>query len=112
MRPIPELAGRALYAAFACAVLSTGCGGMGSGAARAQEAAQELNVNARFGRMELVVERVAAKEREEFLTHHRGWGGGIRVADSELSGFHMTGDTDAEVSVRVAWYRPDEGDLR
>jgi hypothetical protein len=84
---------------------------MSSSAARAQEAAQELNLNARFGRLELVMERVAAKEREQFLQTHRTWGGGIRVADSELSGFHMTSDSDAEVSVKVAWYRPDEGDL-
>jgi hypothetical protein len=84
---------------------------MQSSAGRAQEAAQELNLNVRFGRTELVMERIAAKERERYLEHHKGWGGAIRVADSELGGLHMTSDHDAEVSVRVAWYRPEEQDL-
>jgi hypothetical protein len=84
---------------------------MQSSASRAQEAAQEFNLNTRFGRNELVMERVAAKVREEFGQHHRGWGSSIRIADSELGGLHMASDSDAEVSVRVAWYRPDEEDL-
>jgi hypothetical protein len=93
-------------------VLAAGCAGIASPQARAQEAARELNEHARFGRAELVMERVAAKERADFTKKHRGWGTDVRVADSEMAGFHMTGDSDAEVSVRVGWYRPDEQDLR
>lgn len=80
--------------------------------ARAQEAATELNVNTRFGRMELAAERVAPKARDAFLQRRRAWGGSVRVADYELAGFHMQGETDAEMLVRVAWYRIDQGDLR
>lgn len=83
-----------------------------SGAARAQEAATELNVNTRFGRMELAAEFVAPDAREAFMARRKAWGGNVRVADYELAGFAMKGDSDAETLVRVAWYRANEGDLR
>lgn len=80
--------------------------------ARAQEAATELNVNTRFGRMELAAEHVAPDAREAFMERRRAWGNNVRVADYELAGFHMKGETDAEMLVRVAWYRVDQGELR
>ena len=80
-------------------------------AARAQEAAQELNVNSRFGRMELATEHVDPTHRDAWLVKHKAWGGNIRVADYEMAGFKMKGDDDAESLVRVAWYRVDQGDL-
>jgi hypothetical protein len=77
-----------------------------------QEAAIDLNINARFGRMELASERVAPKGREDFFGHRQGWGGRVRIADTEVAGMKMmNGDSDAEVTVRVAWFRPDEGEL-
>lgn len=80
--------------------------------ARAQEAALELNLNARFGRMELAAERVAPKARDQFFDRRKGWGGSIRVADYDLTGLRMQGEDDAETYVKVAWYRANEGDLR
>jgi hypothetical protein len=89
-----------------------GCPVHQSPPARAQEAATELNVNTRFGRMELATERVAPDAQAAFLERRRAWGANIRVADYELASFHMFGDSDAEMLVRVAWYRVDQGDLR
>ena len=84
-----------------------------SSAARAQEAASELNVNARFGRMEMAGEHVSPKAKEQFFERRKAWGGKIRVADYEMAGMRMLkGEEDAEMLVRVAWYRVDEGDLR
>lgn len=80
--------------------------------ARAQEAASELNLNARFGRMELAAEHVDPKARNTFFERRRTWGGQIRVADYELSGVRMQGEEDADVFVRIAWFRVNEGDLR
>lgn len=80
--------------------------------ARAQEAASELNLNAKFGRMELASERVAPKARDTFFESRRAWGGKVRVADYELQGLKMKGEADAEVFVRVSWFRVDEQDLR
>ncbi len=79
---------------------------------RAQEAATELNTNTRFGRMEMAIEKVAPAAREAFLERRRSWGGSVRVADYEMAGFRMKGDEDAEMLVKVAWYRIDQGDLR
>jgi hypothetical protein len=103
---------RTSLAALAFAFLLPACPlGQQSGPARAQEAARELNVNARFGRMELASEHVAPKAREAFFQRRRTWGGAIRVADYEMAGMRMQGEEDAEMFVRIAWYRIDEGDL-
>ena len=72
----------------------------------------DLNVNSRFGRTEIAAEKVAPKGREDYFEHRRGWGGKVRIADTELAGLKMLGDDDAEVSVRVAWYAMNEGELR
>ena len=97
--------------AFASSLFLLGCPHQ-SPPARAQEAATELNINTRFGRMELAAEKVAPAAREAFLARRRAWGGNVRVADYEMASFRMKGETDAEMVVKVAWYRIDEGDLR
>jgi hypothetical protein len=98
--------------AITLALALTGCLGSSTPGARAQEAASELNVNARFGRMEMAAEHVAPAQREAFLARRKAWGGSVRVADYELAGLRMHGKTDAESFVRVAWYRIEQGDLR
>lgn len=80
-------------------------------AARAQEAANDMNVNARFGRMEIASEKVAPKAKDAFFERRRGWGNRVRIADYELAGMKMKGETDADMFVKVAWYLVDEGDL-
>lgn len=92
-------------------VLGCALGGQ-SKPARAQEAALELNLNARFGRMELAAERVAPKARDAFFEKRRGWGTTIRVADYDMTGLRMKGEEDCETVVRVAWFRASENDLR
>ncbi|MEI7892591.1 MAG: hypothetical protein WCI05_05845 [Myxococcales bacterium] len=87
------------------------CGGASPGA-KAQDAVTELNVNARFGRMEIAIEGVAVKERDAFAKRHKAWGGAIRIADVEVAGLRMRGEQEADVTVRVAWYRVDEHELR
>jgi hypothetical protein len=80
--------------------------------ASAQEAAQDLNLDTRFGRTESAMDHVAPEARQEFAAHHRGWGTSVRIADVELAGMHAHGQHDVEVLVRVAWYRPEEQELR
>jgi hypothetical protein len=99
--------------ALAGAVALTGCPSSASNPARAQEAANELNLNTRFGRMELAMEHVAAKEREGFARRHHAWGGGVRIADTELAGMRVKeNEKDAEITVRVAWYAPNQQELK
>lgn len=80
--------------------------------ASAQEAAQELNLDARFGRSEIAMDKVAPDARAAFAAHHHGWGTSVRVADIELAGMRAHGEHDVDILVRVAWYRPEEQELR
>ena len=93
-------------------LLVTACPLAPSPTAKLQEAAQETNINTRFGRMEMAVDYIAPKERDEWAKRHKWWGGKIRIADAEMAGTHLTSDSEAEVTVRVAWYRQDEQELR
>ena len=86
------------------AALSSACVAAAHGPAKVQETAMDMNVHCRFGRMELATEMVAPKARKEFLEHRRGWGGRVRIADTELAGLHMVDDDNSEVTVKVAWY--------
>jgi hypothetical protein len=114
MRTVSTMRMRFTFATAAVlSLLALGCplGGQ-SKPARAQEAALELNLNARFGRMELAAERVAPKARDQFFDRRKAWGNNVRVADYDLTGLRMQGENDAETFVKVAWYRANEGDLR
>ncbi|MBK6697514.1 MAG: hypothetical protein IPG50_35810 [Myxococcales bacterium] len=92
------------------AILATGCLGQ-TPAAKMQETARDLNMNARFGRMELVVEQVTNGYKDEFVKRHRSWGTRVRVADAELVGLKYA-DTEAESMVSVSWYDVTEQELR
>jgi hypothetical protein len=98
---------------FAAATGLLGCPAHQSTQARMQEAASELNINTRFGRMEMASELVAPEAKEQFFERRKAWGNNIRVADYEFGGMRMSkGEDDAEMVVKIAWYRVDEGDLR
>lgn len=96
----------------AALLLTCACATQTSGLARAQEAAQEMNLNTRFGRMELAVENVAPETREEFVSHRRAWGNKLRIADTEMAGLRKVADENVEVLVRVAWFRMADQDLK
>jgi hypothetical protein len=80
--------------------------------AKAAETSQDFNSDLRFGRNETLLERVAPSAREDFTAHHRAWGTNVRIAELEVAGIRPKGDHDVEVLVHVAWYRPDQQDLR
>jgi hypothetical protein len=102
-----------LAPSLALSLVLLGCPiGHQSAPARAQEAATELNVNSRFGRLELAAEKVAPTAREAFMARRKAWGSTVRVADYELAGVQMKGNDDADLFVKIAWYRIDQGDLR
>jgi hypothetical protein len=104
---------RLVLAVSLLAASTMACGLVGqSKPAMAQEAALELNLNARFGRMEMAAEHVAPKARDQFFDRRRAWGGSVRIADYDMTGLKMKGEDDAETFVKIAWYRANEGDLR
>jgi hypothetical protein len=95
-------------------LLLVACAGISTPASHAQEAAQNIAENERFGRVELVLQKVAPSERAAFVASHAAWGGRITIADTELGNFHMTGGgtEDAEMNLRVTWYDAGEQELR
>jgi hypothetical protein len=93
------------------APLLAGCPMPTTGIANCQQTAQDFNLDARFGRNESLMEQVAPAERDEFALHHRAWGDAVRVADVEFGGMKEHGKT-VDVIVRVAWYRPEQQELR
>ncbi len=89
-----------------------GCAGQ-SRPARMQEAASELNLNARFGRMEIASEHVAVQARDAFFARRKVWGARVRIVDSELVSVRFEKDeSEAKATVRIAWQPVDDGDMR
>ncbi|WP_437315965.1 hypothetical protein [Sorangium sp. So ce385] len=92
--------------------LLAGCGIAPSNSQRLTEAALEMNTAARFGRMDVALERVGSTAREDFMRRHADWGARLRVVDVEFGGFEMTQRDEAEVYLDVLWLRHDEATVR
>lgn len=79
---------------------------------RASDAARDLNVAARFGRMDVALALTGEKWRPKFVKSRQEWGRNIRVFDVELAGFSMAEGGHANVEVDYSWSRAGEGTLR
>ncbi len=77
-----------------------------------QEAASNLNMATRFGRMDVATELVAPASLQDFAKRHAAWGGALRIVDVEYQGIQFVDDNKAIVFVAVGWQRPDEPNLR
>jgi hypothetical protein len=108
MKPRPSRSAASLLALGLLLGLAS-CAGA-SRSQKVQEAAYELNMGTRFGRMPL--EKVAASSRTKFLEQHRPWQGAIRIVDVDMAGMNVPKSGDATVFVAVGWQRADEQDMR
>jgi hypothetical protein len=104
---------------FALAALATtaagvtlGCATAANTRAKLDDAVQETNVAARFGRGDIAVERVAATARPAFLKRHKGWGRDLRIVDVEFGSVEKMGATEAVVLVSFEWQGKSDGLLR
>jgi hypothetical protein len=97
---------------FVLALSIVGCMAPPGPAHRATEAARELNIAARFGRMDIAVGHTAPGARGSFLERRTEWGKNVRVVDIELASMNMKDPKNAMIYVDVAWTRMDEGSLR
>lgn len=79
---------------------------------RATDAARELNLAARFGRMDIALGLTSGAARKNFLAHRADWGRGVRIVDVELASMAMQDGDHAEIHVDYSWTRIDEGVLR
>jgi hypothetical protein len=76
------------------------------------DVARDLNVAARFGRMDMAAESTTDELRDSFVQRRAQWGRDLRVVDTELARLTMKGKDEAEVYVDVSWMRIDENLLR
>jgi hypothetical protein len=88
------------------------CLAVPSASERATDAARELNVAARFGRMDIAMGLTSGAARKNFLSRRGEWGRSVRIVDVELSSMTMPDGDHAEIHVDYSWTRVDEGVLR
>lgn len=100
------------FASVAIAASTVGCMNNLSPRMKLDEAVQDMNTAARFGRIDLATERVDGKVRPEFLKRHRLWGGDVRIVDVEIGSIEKMTDKEAVLFVSYSWFRPSEGSLR
>jgi hypothetical protein len=90
-----------------------GCFAPPSNSQKVTEAARELNVNSRFGRMDMAASYASPAARQAFLERRATWGNLVRVMDVELASLNMDEERkEALVEVVVSWMRVDESHLR
>ena len=92
--------------------MTTGCLTQQTPAAKATDAARELNSAMRWGRTDVALERSSAEDREDFMKRHEGWGSSQRILDSEVASLQMLDPTHAIVQVDVSWLLDDDTNLR
>jgi hypothetical protein len=79
---------------------------------KATDAARELNLEARFGSVDVAAGLAANGARDEFIRRRATWGRDIRIVDVELGGLSMPDSSHAVFQVDYAWMRMDEDGLR
>ena len=97
---------------IACALLLGACMMPPPASEKATDAARELNIAARFGRIDIAAGRAASEERAEFIRRRAMWGGEIRVVDVELAGLTMPDSDHAVFDVNYSWMRSNESSMR
>src|SRR5690606_10861117 len=90
----------------------TGCLPSQTPAAKASEAARDLNSSMRWGRTEVALKYASAEDRSDFLERHAGWHVSQRILETELAGLYMIDATHAIVQVDVEWLLEDDTNLR
>ena len=110
LRPFAFAFGFAI--AFAFVVALGGCMVPPTQASRATDAARELNLATRFGRMDVALGHTSKGAQQAFLERRTEWGKNIRIVDVELAGMAMSDETHATFQVDVAWVRVNDDTLR
>jgi hypothetical protein len=80
-----------------------GCFAPVSPGQRLNDAARELNVGTRFGKMDFVVVHVDANAQSDFMQCRVQWGKEVRLVDVELVGIQLLDPTHATTTVDVSW---------
>jgi hypothetical protein len=97
---------RAALTAVALSISVSGCFLANLGAdKKIGDAVENLNKQARWGRLNDAVLLVMPEYRETFLNQHRLWGTDIQLADSEIVNIQLASDSRAASAfVIYSWY--------
>jgi len=95
-----------------CLLAASGCLAPPSPATRVTDAARELNIASRFGRLDLAAAGTDPNARKAFIQRRSHWGSGLRVVDVELAGLRMSDSSNAVVQIDVAWVAAENTRLR
>lgn len=79
---------------------------------KVNEAAREMNMAARWGRMDVALERSAPEDFSDFVQRHAKWHSEVRIVDTELAGLNLTAPTEATAQVEVSWTLDNDTTLR
>jgi hypothetical protein len=83
-----------------------------SSSQRLLEAANELNLAARFGQLDTALQHTSSTSRATFMQRREAWGSEVRVVDVNLASVNLKDENHADVIVQYLWTRMDEGVLR
>jgi hypothetical protein len=79
-----------------------------SPATKLREAVQDGNEAARWGRMDIALEKVDRRYARQYALSHHDWGDGIQMADVDVESIQMAEDENvATVVVAFGWYDYD-----
>ena len=103
---------RSAWALLVFSVATPACFAPPPPSQRVADVAREVNLAARFGRMDLALEHTAEGARSHFSRRRSEWGGNVRVLDFELSALSMKDSENATVVVDIQWMRVDQDTLK
>lgn len=89
-----------------------GCIAPTSGPQKLADTAYDMNNATRFGRMDVALEHVALKSREQFQKEHAGWMRNARIVDIDFNGIQVKPNGEGEVVVTLTWQRVNEATTR
>src|SRR6478735_2810327 len=101
-----------LVCVLGAAPMAAGCLPSQTPAAKASEAARDLNSSMRWGRTDTALEYTSPQDRNAFLERHAEWHTSQRILETELAGLYMVDATHAIVQVDVEWLLEDDTNLR
>jgi hypothetical protein len=94
---------RRIAACLVILVSASACFAPASPTMRVSDAAHDLNVATRFGKMELALSHVDGPMRKDFTARRSQWGRDVRIIDVDLASVEVRDETHAVVVVDISW---------
>lgn len=94
------------------ALLLAGCGARPTATETLGDSVRSYNDGVRWGRFALAANRVPAAERSRFVDEMDAREKDLRITDYEIVGVSSRGANEAQVQIKLSWYRDSEGTLR